>query len=271
MKTKFLITALLMSLSSVALADHSAAVDVDVAVDSDLSLRQRDPNLAQPRWVPLSSMTTARRRTVIRVGEDRDRLQAIRLMNGNGSVYVYSINLVYDDGHRDTIAVNKWLYWRDPQMKFELAPEHELASLTIKTWSNGRSTFQVLGQRARRGGMRPPGFEPRPPPTPPAYLVANNLTFANTGYLNVPVGSDKGRFSALRVSSSASDTFIGHIHVTFESGAHQTININRMMYRGEVLTLDLDGGQQAITAMMLMQSHDGAARGAGRFSIELVR
>lgn len=266
MASKFLIIALVTSMSSLALAEHRTPMDGP-------PMREHDSTFAQPRWLPLSAPMIAQRRNVIRVADDRDELRAIQLVNGSGAVYVYSIDLRYGDGHRENIAVNKWLYARDPRMTFRLPPDHELERIAVRTWSNARSTFQVLGQRSRRI-VRPPIVEPPPPlppTTPTAFLVSKDLTFANTGgSLNLTVGSDKGRFSALRITSTATNTYIGHVHLTFDSGARQTIDINRMLSRGEILDLDLDGGQRAVSSIMVMQSHDGTAYGAGRFELSLL-
>ena len=71
------------------------------------------------------------------------------------------------------------------------------------------------GQRAHRLASQPP----QPPlPIPATLSLGKDLSFANAGSLNLAVGADKGQFSVLRIESSASDTFIGHVMVfrTFE-------------------------------------------------------
>ena len=283
MKFKALITSLVLSTSSVALADDvrfEGKFDAKYG-DNDPTLRDHRGKLRRPAWMPLSQMITASRRNVIRIDEHDDELRAIRLQNGAGATYIYSITLRYDDGHRENITVGKWLYAGAPVLTFDLAQDHELDRVVINTWTSVRSTYQVFGQRARKI-MRPPVVEPLPPvpPLPPVDLpqlglvVGKDLTFANTaGYVHLPVGPDKGNFQKLRIESTGSSTFIGRIYVTFPTGLHQMFEVNKALYRGESIDLALKGSlAQQITAITVMQGNDVRAIGpsASRFSLTLL-
>ncbi len=264
MKFRALIIALVASTSSVALADHDEGT-WEVPQENSIHDHQRT------RWVPLSSMVHATGRTQIRVPDDRDELRAIKLESGRGAVYVYSLRLLYEDGHRESIAVNKWMYAGAPRLTFNLAPDHQLQRISVRTWTRSPSTFQVLGQRSRH--MQPDIEQPPPPPppvAPVAFVAGRDLTFANTGgKLQLAIGADKGRFSKVRIESMSS-TFIGHVHVTFVSGARQMINIDKLMSRGEVLDFNLDGTLEPIASLTVMQDHSGMAQSAGRFSVSLL-
>jgi hypothetical protein len=261
MKFKALITTLILSTSSVALA-KPIYVDNDPPL-GDLSWRDhRGP--MRPTWAPLSQMMRAgRRASVINVTENRDDLRAIRLNAGEGATYIYSLALRYDDGTRETITVNKWLYSAQPSLTFDLKQNREgLARVTVQTWTYGTSTFQLFGQQMLR--TRPPVVQPLPPPPPPmpapvaSYLVGSNLTFTNTaGYVHVPVGVDKGRFTKMKIESLGSGTHISRVYVTFSTGTHQMFDLNKVFYRGESLELDLEGRQaHAITAITVMAGGD---------------
>ena len=265
MKLEALIVALVASTSSAAFADSRAP---EVRYDEP---SVRDHRMG--RWVPLGSMMSASRRNTIRIPEDRDALRAIKLQSGSGAMYVYSIRMVYEDGHREDVAVNKWLYSGDPTMTFKLAPDHTLDRISLRTWTSRPATFHLLGQKSFR---RPPVMEPPPPPPAPlpapvAFMAGRNLTFANTyGSLPLTVGADKGAFSKLRIESLA-PTFIGHVHVTFASGAHQTIVVEKTLRAGEIANFDLDGTLQPVASLVVMQNHDGSIDGAGAFNIALLR
>ncbi|MBA2543392.1 MAG: hypothetical protein H0V17_27370 [Deltaproteobacteria bacterium] len=270
MKFKALIIALVASTSSAALASHPEYEGAG-EVPQDESIHDR-----RARWIPINSMVhataTAHGRTQIRVPDARSNLRAIKVESGSGAVYVYTIRLRYADGHRETIAVNKWLYAGAPTMAFDLAPDHQLARISVETWTRSPSTFRVLGQRSRH--IRPPVFEQPPlppaPPAPVAFVAGRDLTFSNpSGALQLAIGADKGRFSKLRIESTSS-TFIGHVHVTFASGARQMINIDKLMNRGDILDFDLDGTLEPIASLTVMQNHSGLAQGAGRFSVSLL-
>lgn len=269
MKRKVLIAALLAGMSSIAAADRAQY----------LGPREATAQFARTRWQPLSPMLTADYwfgRSVVRIPEGRDELSALRLVNGSGATYVYSIGLRHGDGRVDEIPVNKWLYSGEQRMSFKLPAGCDVEQVTVTTFSWGYSTFQLLGERSRLA--RPPGgpgMEPPPPPPPApapgpvAITVARDVTFANTnGYLYLPIGAGKGLFSKIRIESIDSNMYIGSIHVSFDSGAHQTIEVNKALARGQVMDLDLTGTRSAITALELM---DGTAHSTGRFSVALVR
>ena len=271
MKKKILIAALLGGMSSAAFADHLQYQYV--------SPREAPAQFARTRWQPLSGMINADYwfgRKVVRVPDGRDELSALRLVNGSGATYVYSMAIRHGDGRVDEIPVNKWLYSGEQRMSFRLPAGCDVEQITLSTFSWGYSTFQLLGERALMA--RPPGgpgMEPPPPPppapmpSPVAVTVARDVTFANTnGYLYLPIGVNKGLFSKIRIESIDSNMYIGSLHVSFDSGAHQTIEVNKALARGQVLDLDLTGTRSAITALELM---DGTAHSTGRFSVALVR
>src|SRR5512139_2503471 len=226
MKFTALITSLVLGASSVALADDTRSYRYD---DDDLSVRDHRDGAERfrrrPAWMPLSQMLTASRRNVIRIDERNDELRAIRLQNGSGATYIYSITLRYEDGHRENIEVGKWLYAGAPSLTFDLAQDHELDRVVVNTWTSTHSTYQLFGQRARRIARPPVADLPQPPPFPDTLpqlglVLGSDLTFANTqGYVHLPVGPDKGRFQKIRIESTGSSTFIGRVYVTFATGA----------------------------------------------------
>lgn len=284
MKFKALIASLLVSTSSVALADDYS---FNGKLEGDFSLRDhRDGGWRRrPQWMPISQMVTASRRTVINVDERNDELRAIRLQNGSGATYIYSITLRYEDGHRENVAVGKWLYSGDPVLTFDIAQNHELDRIVINTWTSMRSTFQVMGQKARRiERPRDPIVQPLPTPPPmppiqtlPAYglVIGKDLTFAGTaGYVHLPVGAEKGNFHKVRLEGMGAGSLIGRVYVTFPTGLHQSFEVNKVLYRGETIDFDLTGtGTQQITAITVMAGNaDVRAQGqsASRFGVTLL-
>lgn len=276
MKFKALITSLLLASSSVALADdYSFKKDYN---DNDTSLHRGEWR-RRPQWMPITKMLTASRRTVININERDDELRSIRLQNGSGATYIYSLTLRYEDGHRENISVGKWLYAGAPLLTFDVAQGHELDRVVVNTWTSTHSTFQLLGQKARRF-ERPPIAQPPLPPMPPmpmpqvGFVAGKDLTFAGTaGYVHLPVGSDKGSFHKLRLESTGAGTFIGRVYVTFPTGLHQAFEINKALYRGEIIDLDLTGtSAQQITAVTVMAGNDVRAVGqnASRFAVTLL-
>ena len=278
MNLKALVTSLVLATSSVAMAKPLLQVDYDA--DLDLSIRDHR-GAWRPTWSPLSTAITGGRRTMIDVTENRrNDLTALRLQSVSGATYIYSMTLIYENGRRENIEVGKWLYSNQPMLTFDLPQQRKLDKIMLRTWAGQASKFQVFGKQMNRiDRPRPPVVEPLPPPPPlppmpVTFMAGKDLTFANTpGYVHLPVGVDKGRFDKLRVEATGASTFIGHIHVTFVSGAHQTIDINKTMYRGEVLEFELDGkAKQTITSLTVMQSHDVRQVGpsAGRFNVVLL-
>jgi hypothetical protein len=265
MKFKAIITSLVLSTSSIALADD-LSFGAKLDGNYDASVHDHRDDMRRPAWMPLSQMLTASRRNVIRIDERQDELRALRLQTGSGATYVYSITLHYEDGHRENITVGKWLYAGAPVLTFELAKNHELDRVVINTWTSRRSTYQVLGQRVRKLA---------PPPLPRyGFVVGKDLSFANTaGYVQLAVGADKGRFNKVRIESTSANTFIGHVHVTFATGQHQMLPVNKPLYRGETIDLELTGkGAQQITSITVMAGDDVRQVGpsASRFSVTLL-
>lgn len=274
MKFKAVITSLLLASSFAAADDYSFKKDYN---DNDTSLHRGEWR-RRPQWMPITKMLTANRRTVININERDDELRSIRLQNGSGATYVYSITLRYEDGHRENISVGKWLYAGAPMLTFDVAQNHELDRVVVNTWTSTHSTFQLLGQKIRRMERPPIAQPPLPPPMPlPApigFVAGKDLTFAGTaGYVHLPVGSDKGSFHKLRLESTGAGTVIGRVYVTFPTGLHQAFEINKTLYRGEVIDLDLTGkGAQQITAVTVMAGNDVRAVGqnASRFAVTLL-
>ena len=269
MKTKLLLMALVLgATTTTAVAKPLLQVDLD----TELELRDhRGP--WRPVWTPLSSNVRAGGKAVIRVPSARDELAAIRLQSGVGASYIYSLTLRYDDGSRETIAVRKWLYGRQPLLTFDLPQQRGgLRRIVVSSFAWNPSTFKVVGKRMRN--IVYPEPRPLPPPPQAGIVIGKDLSFANTdGYVHVPVGSKLGRFYKLRITSTGPSTFIGHVLVTYATGAHQSIEVNKAFYRGESLELALDGkGPQAVTAVTLLAHGDVRAVGpsASKFDLTLL-
>jgi hypothetical protein len=277
MKFKALITSLVLASSSVVLADSAVGFKVDG--EGELQFRDRRFAPSRPMWKPLSSMITASRRTTIRVEENKDNLSAIRLQTGSGATYIYSLTLRFDDGSRESIPVGKWLYSGAPLMTFDL-PQHRggLDRITVTTWTSATSTYQILGQSTRfRPRPLPPVIDPPVPPPPPVYtglVVGSGLSFENTpGYVHIPVGTDRGRFSKVKIEAIGSSTMIGSVYVTYATGKHQRFEVNKSFYRGETVELDLEGNiAQTITAITVIAGNDVRAVGpsAGKFNVSVL-
>ena len=274
MKFKVLVTSLLLASSSVALADDTSSFKKDY--NNEDSTFRRGEWRRRPQWMPITQMLTASRRTVININERDDELRSIRLQNGTGATYIYSLTLRYEDGKRENITVGKWLYAGAPMLTFDVAQGRELDRVVVNTWTSVASTFQLMGQkigRARPPIAQPP-LPPPPLPVPVSFVAGKDLTFAGTaGYVHLPVGSDKGSFQKLRIESSGSGTFIGRVYVTFPTGLHQAFEINKALYRGETIDLDITGqGAQQITAVTVMAGNDVRAVGpsASRFAVTLL-
>jgi hypothetical protein len=281
MKLKAVIlTSLILGTSSLALAkpaDLSYGVKADVK--ADLSLRDhRGP--WRPTWTPLSDTISASRRNTIKIGQRVDNLNAIRLQSKTGATYIYALTLRYADGSNETIEVDKWLYAGAPVLTFDL-PQHRgaLSRVVVSTWTSARATYQVMGQQMRRI-VRPPVAEQppaAPPPVTPApvgFVIAKDLTFANTpGYVHIPVGVDKGRFEKMRIESTGSSTFIDRVHVTFANGNQQLMEVNKVLHRGETIDLAFQGkAAHAIVAITVMAERDVRAIGpsASKFNVVLL-
>ena len=271
MKLKILVTALALSASTAAFAKPILQVDAT----TDLSIRDHR-GAWRPTWSPLSPMVNSGGKKVIKIEERRDNLTAIRLQSGTGATYIYAITLRFDDRTSERIEVNKWLYSREPNMTIDL-PQHRggLARVVVSTFSWDPSTFQVMGKQMR------PIIRPEPRPLPPepmpqlGVVIGKDLTFANTdGYVHVAVGSDKGRFSKVTIDSLGSGTFIGQVHIVHTTGTYQKIDVNRALYAGEKLELQIEGkGPQAVSAITLMAHNDVRAMRIGpmtsRFNVTL--
>ena len=268
-----LIPTLLLATSSVAVADPIVAFKVD----PDASYRDHRWQ-RRPRWTELSPMLDGSGRASVKLTEAKDDLTAIRLQAGMGATYVYSIILTFDNGQREAIQVGKWLYSRNPMLTFDI-PQNKggVDRITVRSWSNMKSTFQILGQEMRRMPRPiPPRWDeplPTPPPQPVSLVLGTNLSFSSAGYLHLPVGVDKGTFSKIRIVNNGFGTYLGNVNVTLATGAHQTIEVGKTLARGETLDLDIAGrAPQALTAVTLMQ-HDVRAyapNAAGKLDVILL-
>jgi hypothetical protein len=279
MKFKALVTSLLLASSTVALADDYSTTNFvgdryGDRTDQRGSWRRRPNRLT---WQPLTQMITAQRANVIRLDERKDDLHAIRLQNGSGATYVYSLTLRYDDGSRENVTVAKWLYAGVPLLTFDLPQGRGgVSTVTINTWTYAQSTYQVLGQLGRNSVDHPPGEQPfpTPPPLPPitqALTLGTNLTFAGSaGYVHIPVGAEKGSFGKLDIKSAGS-TFLGRVYVTFPGGQYQTFEVNKALYSGQSISLDIQGDVRQIAAVTVMAGDDFHAIGqtGSRFSLAL--
>lgn len=261
MNIKALVTSLLIASSTTAaLADDLTATNFYGDRMPDRYGEMRRPT--RLTWQPLTQVITAQRSNVIKLDERRDDLHALRLQNGTGATYVYSLTLRYDDGSRENITVGKWLWGGVPQLTFDLPQDRDgVASVAVNTWTYTPSTFQVMGQLGRNRVDRPdePQF-PTPPPMPPinqSLSLGTNLTFANTaGYIQIPVGEQKGSFSKLEIRS-AGQTYLGRVYISFPGGAYQTINVNKALVNGQVISLDIEGNtDRAIAAVTVMAGDD---------------
>lgn len=277
MKFKALVTSLLLASSTVALADDFSTTNFvgDRYGDRDGRWHRRPNRLT---WQPLTQMITAQRATVIRLDERKDDLHAIRLQNGSGATYIYSLTLRYDDGSRENVTVGKWLYAGVPSLSFDLPQGRDgVSTVTVNTWTYVASTFQVHGQLGRNRVDLPPIDQPfpTPPPMPPVnqtLSLGSNLTFTGSaGYVHIPVGAQKGTFSKLDIRS-AGTTFLGRVYITFPGGQYQTIEVNKALYNGQSLALDIQGDQREIAAVTVMAGDDFQVIGntsASRFSLAL--
>ncbi|HLL24698.1 MAG TPA: hypothetical protein VK427_21345 [Kofleriaceae bacterium] len=280
MNFKAIVTSLILSTSTAALADHDTSFSYNDRFDDYQSMRDRRAP-RRPTWTPLSQEISASRRNVIHIDESRDNLAALRLQNGSGATYIYSMTLRFDDGSRETIEVGKWLYAGVPLLTFDIPQQHGgLERIVVNTWTNGPATYQVLGQRMR-DFSRPPVVQPLPPlppaPLPPVHTgvsLGSDFSFASgAGYVQIPVGVERGAFRRLSLTSLGGEMSIGRIYVTFASGAHQMFDLNKSFYRGEQIDLDLKGSAHAITAITVMAPNgrgDGDRRANGRFSVSLL-
>ena len=271
MRLKILVTALALSASTAAFAKPLLQVDAT----TDLSIRDHR-GAWRPAWSPLSEMVEAGGRKNIKIDSRRDNLTAIRLQAGVGATYIYSVTLRFDDRTTETIKVNKWLYSREPHMTFDL-PQHRggLMRISVSSFSWDPATFQVMGKQIR------PIVRPTPRPLPPEQMpqlglvVGKDLSFANNdGYVHVPVGSDKGRFGKVVIDSLGSATFIGQVHIVHATGSYQKIDVNRALYAGEKLELQIDGkGPQPLSAVTVMARNDVRAMSitpqTSRFNVTL--
>ena len=270
MKIYAVITSILIASSSVALADdHAFQNDPRFGEHGELAWSR--PGRAV--WSPLSEMITASRSNVIRLDDCRDELRRLRLQSGTGATYIYSVTLQLEDGSRERVDVGQWLYWGVPTLAVELPHRRTgVERIVVNTWTWFPSTYRVFGQRVQRA----PGMPPLPPPPPPpsaGVVIGKDLTFAHTaGYIQIPVGAEKGSFGKLRIEATGALTFLGRIYVTFWNGPSQTFDVNKPLSRGEALTLDLTGAKRTISAITVMAGDDLRAVGhaGSRFSVTLL-
>jgi hypothetical protein len=264
MKIHAVITSILLASSSIAIAD------TNVRVESN-ELWRRPTRLV---WSPLTEMMSAQRTNTIKIENCEDELRSLRLQNGTGATYIYSLMLQFEDGSRENVNVGRWLYWGAPTFNVDLPNRRTgIERISVSTWTWYRSTYQVFGQRMERT----PGPLPLPPPPPPplptsSIVIGKDLTFARTGgYIQLPVGAEKGMFGKLRIEATGAVAHLGRIYVAFPNGSYQTLDVNKPLYRGQVLNLDLTGGKHAIRAVTLMAGDDlGSVGDHAKFTVSLL-
>ena len=92
-------------------------------------------------------------------------------------------------------------------------------------------------------------------PMPPVYrpvMLASEMHFANDGRTFITVGSQKGQFQKLDISSATGRTVIQQVYVEFDNGQEQVLrSLDHTLVGNECLTLDLDGGRRGIRRIVV--------------------
>jgi len=92
-------------------------------------------------------------------------------------------------------------------------------------------------------------------PVPPVYrpvTLASEMHFANDGRTFITVGSQKGQFQKLDISSATGRTVIQQVYVEFDNGQEQVLrSLDHTLVGNECLTLDLDGGRRGIRRIVV--------------------
>lgn len=277
-KLSTLITALVLGTSSMAAADPSFSFHASTSWSTSSSPTVRDHRLvtegrfdrhARFTWLALSEPMQAGRRNVIRVAEDRDVLSALRLQLSSGMTYIYDVEVRFEDGSRQTLSVNKWLWSNESSMQLALNRRAGVDMILVKSWGGRPGSFQVFGQARQMTTEQPqpPIYQPpvyQPPVYQPpvhSYVAGKDLTFANTlGYKYVALGADKGRFGSMRIQATSGAIHITYMEIHYTSGAIQVLQPHRTIQAGSVYDFKLDGnGANAITQIVLKTNDTGTA------------
>lgn len=160
---KAAITTLLLGSASVAAADPVGSFygdRVESRFDHD-SVDRRFGSNRRPVLLADNVMLETRGRPQFIALDARQNIRRLRLDLQQGRAFVNSIHVVFDDGHRETIAVNRMLSRRDPSLIVDL-PHGGVQGIFIDTEQTrfGRggglrrqntAIVDVVGARGLRG------------------------------------------------------------------------------------------------------------------------
>ncbi len=219
-------------------------------------------------WISLAdSLQLARGRDFIR--PQASNVSQIRLQAVSGATYIETVTVIFRDGSRQTAELDQYLSRRNPYLQFDIQGRRRssIEAIIIEGESVRRGSYQVFAQGTQtveQPRPLPPVYQP-PVYQPPVYqpqlqnpvMLTSELTFANTqGYRLVPVASNAGLFSTLRVASHAGAMPLAKIQVTFVNGHTQTLAIHRVLTPGQHVDLRLDSRGEGRIAQMYVFTND---------------
>jgi hypothetical protein len=275
-KIKALITTLVLATSSAAMAAPTVSFSANASwgtgtgpvVITGPGVRDHRESEAFSRqrsaWIALATpMALTRGRDIIRL-EAPSRFNQIRIQSTKGASYIAQVTVLYTDGTRQVVSLNRWIRAGSPLLHFNLNSTRPIDRLLINGSTSRSARYQVFGY-GRLVSETPPAYQPpahqhpvHQPPVyqPPAYqprttALANGVSFANTrGSREIVLGAHMGSYN----------------------GHEQMITLQRTLGAGQMVDVDLDGnGRYPIARIRVFHSSStdliGPSSIANKFNI----
>lgn len=172
-KIKALITTLILGSSSLAMAAPGATFSAQASWNTgvqkvitapnvrdhrtvDTMARHDDRPNRRPRaaWIALGEpKQLARGRDLIRVAA-KTPFSQLRIQSTAGATRISQLTVVYTDGTRQVMQLDRRINPRNPMIEVDLAGTRQVASLLISGSSSRRASYQVFGHTTRAGQWR---------------------------------------------------------------------------------------------------------------------
>lgn len=210
-------------------------------------------------------------RDVIELGHNADHYRdrayrQLRFIAQGGDVKLKSIRLVYQNGHREDLNIDRTLR---PGQEFDvdLRGERKFLSRIEMVYQGkfgfsigpggikiGQPTVTVLGENARGGG---PGPDVRPAPI--AKPRSNWPEIGSARFdrqddrAEIDVGHREGRVSQIRLHLEGEPITIRELRIRFRNGESQVVRLDQQLLPGEETRgIDLDGDKRRIVSVILI-------------------
>lgn len=170
---------------------------------------------------------------VIEIGKSAGKFDRLALEVKDDDVFIADINITYENGDRQELAVNQTIREGAAVRPLDLRKGRFIEKIEItaraRTGFRGRATIEIYGDRTKGGGDD-------------LVVLGSERFGARRETETFEVGRDAGAFSKLRFIAREEDIFVLDVRVTYGNGETQDFDLENVVREGEPSKpLELDG------------------------------